>query len=247
MQLETAVLDQPILERYKMTQTFKVISTKTEGDVIASEEETKTIKDFYDKINQQQLPTIIEQGEQHSWIQTYSGRKFFPLNPVLDSIVIQDIAHALSMQCRFTGHCKFHYSIAYHSILVSYLCDEEFSLHGLLHDASEAYIADISSPIKRTVDFERYREIEKHLQDMIYERFGLSKEEPPSVKKADRLMLATEASQLLSPLHSEWKLPCNPAPFKIEQLSPEVVEKMFLVRFHELIDKLNEEFVLQGK
>ena len=172
-----------------------------------------------------------------AWIQTYSGRKFYPLDPHIDSIVIQDIAHALAMQCRFTGHCKFHYSIAQHSVLVSYLVSDQDKLHALLHDASEAYVCDMASPLKRSGQFEEYKKIEKRLQNTIYRRFNLNEEEPKSVKTADLLMLSTEAQTLLAPIHPEWKLPVNPLPMLIAPISPEEAKKMFLDRFNELFAK----------
>ena len=72
-----------------------------------------------------------------SYIETVSGRKFYFLNPNPEDIDIEDIAHALSMQCRFTGHTKWFYSVAEHAIWVSYLVPVHLALEGLLHDASE--------------------------------------------------------------------------------------------------------------
>jgi hypothetical protein len=83
------------------------------------------------------------------YIVTYTGRRFHFLDPKIDEISIEDIAHALSNVCRFTGHTKRFYSVAEHSCLVSALCDNR--LEGLLHDASEAYMSDLSSPLKMLV------------------------------------------------------------------------------------------------
>ena len=175
----------------------------------------------------------FDKGE--DWIQTYSGRRFNPLNPNPDAIVIQDIAHSLSMQCRFTGHCSDFYSIAQHSVFVSYICNQENALYGLLHDASEAYCQDIASPIKKTMEFSVYREVENKIQKAICTRFGLPHNEPRDVKKADLILLATEARDLMSPLHSDWKLDTNPLPFKITPLSPAQAKKLFMERFMELV------------
>ena len=166
-----------------------------------------------------------------SWIQTYTGKKFYPLNPRIEDIDIEDIAHALSMVCRYTGHCQKFFSVAEHSVLVSYLGDEKF---GLLHDGSECYIADIASPIKRMPEFSFYRDIEKNLQTMIYRKFGLISPEPDSLKKADLLMLSTEAYYLLNPLHPEWKIPYKPLPIQVKCLPPAEAKILFLDRFHEL-------------
>ena len=181
----------------------------------------------------------VLRGEDDSWIQTYTGKKFYPLNPGVEDICIEDIAHALSMQCRFTGHCKFHYSIAQHSVLVSYLSDDKDRMHALLHDASEAYICDLSSPLKRSVRFAEYRKIESVLQAAILRKFGLDEKEPSSVKTADLTMLGIEAKTLLFPIHPEWKLPIKPPPFAVIEMSPQEAEKIFLDRFYDLINSHN--------
>lgn len=172
--------------------------------------------------------------ENEPWIQTYSGKRFTPLNPTMNSIVIQDIANALSMQCRFAGHVSEFYSVAQHSVYVSYLCDQKDSLHGLLHDASEAYLVDIPSPLKRSDLFSEYRKIEENLQKTIYRRFGLDEEESESVKYADKLILGIEAKQLLT-LRDDWIIPDNTPPFLIKPLPSNEAKILFLKRFFELM------------
>jgi len=167
------------------------------------------------------------------WIQTYTGKRFSPTNPIPDSIVIEDIAHALSMICRYTGHSSKFYSVAEHSVLVSYLGDPKY---GLLHDASEAYICDIASPIKKLPEFETYRYIERNLQKIIYNKFGLNNDMPESTKKADLLMLSTEAHYLMSDI-KDWELDYKPLPFIPKCLSPYEAEQLFLLRYHELFDE----------
>jgi len=193
---------------------------------LVSVEEAQVIKDFF--------KPDFDKG---AWIQTCSGKKFFPLDPKMEDIDLESVAHSLSMQCRFTGHSKFHYSIAQHSVLVSYLCDSADAKHGLLHDATEFVLNDIPTPLKKLPQFSFYKEAEKKLQRIIYEKFGLSPDEPPSVKKADLLALATEANTLLDPIHPEWKLPCTPLPVKIAKITPEQAKELFLNRFLELFGK----------
>lgn len=173
------------------------------------------------------------------WIQTYSGRRFNPTNPVSNAIVIQDIAQALSMQCRFSGHVNGFYSVAQHSVGVSYLCNSEDALWGLLHDAAEAYLVDIPSPLKRSEHFASYRDFEIKMQAAVCTRFELENKEPASVKLADQIMLATEARDLMSPLRSDWIQVCDPAPFKIDPLLPHEAKTLFLKRFFQLIGKPN--------
>lgn len=169
-----------------------------------------------------------------AWIQTHSGRRFNPTKPNPDAIVIQDIAHALSMQCRFSGHCREFYSVAQHSVLVSYICDHKDAMWGLLHDASEAYLVDVPRPLKRSGLIQGYIEMEERMQEAICRRFALPFTEPPSVKEADTVLLATEARDLMSPLHSDWQQPRDPLPFKIEPWDHNKAKDMFMKRFFEL-------------
>ena len=149
------------------------------------------------------------------WIQTYSGRRFNPTKPNPSAIVIQDIAHALSMQCRFSGHCREFYSVAQHCVLVSHICNSEDALWGVLHDASEAYLVDVPRPLKHSGKFQAYLEMEEVMQRAICERFGLSPVEPASVKRADKILLSTEARDLMTPLHPDWRQPAESIPFTI--------------------------------
>src|SRR5579862_5085028 len=91
-----------------------------------------------------------------SWIQTYTGRKFWPLDPRSWDVCLEDVAHALAVKCRYGGHCRGFYSVAQHSVLVSQLLAEWKAdiwtvRWGLLHDANEAYSADVVRPIKNTM------------------------------------------------------------------------------------------------
>jgi 5'-deoxynucleotidase YfbR-like HD superfamily hydrolase len=205
---------------------------------ILTEEEEKLIRDLYSanpQLNNIKIPSQV--NSESAWIQTYTGKKMFPLAPRPEDVCIEDIAHALAMQCRFTGHCNFHYSVAQHSVYVSLNCPKD-ALHGLLHDASEAYICDLASPLKRSGRFEDYKVIEKNLQDVIYSKFGLTTKEPATVKAVDIRMLVTEARDLMSPQHPEWINSVEPYDWHIDQMSPSRAKHFFLQRFYELTDKL---------
>jgi len=132
-------------------------------------------------------------------IVTYTGKIVTPLNPDPETICIEDIAHSLANQCRFTGHTKEFYSVAQHSVLVSQLVPPEDVKWGVLHDASEAYLSDIARPIKQAEGLgETYLETEYLLMRAIAERFDLPPLPlPESVKRADNVMLDTEIKELM--------------------------------------------------
>jgi hypothetical protein len=136
------------------------------------------------------------------YIETISGKKFYFLNPDPDDIDINDIAHSLGMQCRYTGHAKMFYSIAEHSVLVSELCEPENAFWGLMHDASEAYLTDVASPIKQYLT--NYKEMEGVLMDAIADKYGLPREMPEDVHMADRIALLAEAQLLIPSGAKDW-------------------------------------------
>jgi hypothetical protein len=166
------------------------------------------------------------------WIQTFTGKKFFPLDPRPEDVDIEDIAHSLSLQCRFTGHCKFFYSVAQHSVLVSQLLPWDAALWGLLHDASEAYLCDLPRPLKnRTALGVEYSRIETGLMTCIAEAFDLGPI-PPMVKTADDIMLVTEASQIMGPCPEPWHvLGYKPRKEIIRSWPPNEAWGQFIQRF----------------
>lgn len=137
-----------------------------------------------------------------SWIQTFSGKKFDLLNPTPAMVDPVDIAHALSMICRFTGHTIGFYSVAEHSLRVAQLVPHMDVKQALLHDATEAYIQDISSPLKQLLP--DYKAIERRIHRAICDRFDLCYALPESVKRADLLMLRREREDLMGRPPEPW-------------------------------------------
>jgi len=174
-----------------------------------------------------------------TWIQIYTGRKFDLLNPSPEDVCIEDIAHALSMICRFNGHCNKFYSVAEHSLHVSYRAIRPWKLEGLLHDATEAYVGDMVKPLKCSEPMKAFREIEHDIRYAIATKFGLWLSVPPNVKYADLRMLATERDQLMGPEVEPWfEEEVEPFHFSIPCYAPRKAEQGFLQRFRELTEEL---------
>jgi uncharacterized protein len=166
------------------------------------------------------------------WIQTYTGKAFRPLDPAPGSIDIRDIAHSLSLLCRFNGHCGTFYSVAEHCVRISDYVPQQHAMWGLMHDAAEAYISDLPRPVKRQIpDFVRF---EDDLLQRIMAHYGLPWPMPAEVKRADDLLLATEMRDLMAPPPASWNLGVEPLPERIEPMSAPDAEAAFLARFHEL-------------
>jgi hypothetical protein len=125
-----------------------------------------------------------------------SGRIIDLDNFTEHDVLIEDIAHGLACVNRFNGALKIPVSVAQHSVYVCRLCRQtEFRLQALLHDASEAYIGDITKWLKGSPYFEKYRELEDHIQRTIYRKFNVPEEQGAVVDAADVLMVRFEAMQ----------------------------------------------------
>jgi hypothetical protein len=179
------------------------------------------------------------QKPEENYIETVSGIRFQFLEPTWEMFKIKDIAHALSMNCRYTGHCSRFYSVAEHSVHVSNLLNGTgLELAGLLHDASEAYIADISSPVKNCLP--DYKKIEDNISATLFAKYGLEYPVHPAVKHCDLVMLSTEAHHLIPSRGDTWdmwlyrKRPPVAAGIKPSCVDPQVAKTLFLERYYEL-------------
>lgn len=168
------------------------------------------------------------------WIQTYTGKQFFPLDPDPESIDIRDIAHALGMEPRYGGHAKWLYPVAQHCVLIARKLPRPLKLWGLIHDAPEAYgLRDICRPIKPHIP--GYADLEDNLMRAVAARFGLRGPCPPLVKEYDTRILHDERAVLMGPAPADWGLPGGPLGVDIEEWSWQRAEREFLALFEELV------------
>lgn len=166
-----------------------------------------------------------------SLIATYSGSLVDPLNLSPSDIQLGDVAHALAHLCRFTGHVRRFYSVAEHSYRVSFMVPPEDALWGLLHDATEAYLCDVSRPVKQQPALAGYRDAEDRVMRAVCQKFGLPPTMPSSVAWADRESCMQEGWLLVPGWPGRPTMETFPV---IRGLAPMAAKKAFLDRFSEL-------------
>ena len=156
--------------------------------------------------------------EDSPWTLTHTGRKLIYLEPTVDMISIDDIVYSTGNLCRFTGATSQFYSVAQHSVMVCKLVRELLDdalwenhteaywnqiLAGLLHDAAEAYINDLASPLKVAING-RYKEIENGLLATVFNAFEVPFNYMNAiVKQADNMAIQIERYYFM-PDHPEW-------------------------------------------
>lgn len=193
--------------------------------------------------------STVSKMARDAWIHTYTGKKFRPLDPDPKLIDLQDVAHALSNVCRYTGHAAEFYSVAEHSVRVLWFVEDHSGViagkdpadrsrlmseavrWALLHDASEAYLSDLAAPVKSVPEMEHYRRAEKALEHSIAVRFKLPRAMPEIVRFADRSLLASEWPVVFNGAPAPWGSPFPPpSPRHVEGLgwSPKHARSMFL-------------------
>lgn len=173
------------------------------------------------------------------WIETYTGQQFHFANPQPSEIHIEDIAHALSLLCRYNGHTKRFYSVAEHSILISqwllFNGYEDLALTGLLHDGAEAYIGDMPRPIKVTMP--EFKRLEERIDRAVSLRFGTAYPFPPIVKELDTRILVDERKQVMNPSPNKWGTDdLEGISVEMDLWQPQDVEKIFLYTYRMLTE-----------
>ena len=173
-----------------------------------------------------------------AWIESFSGLRVYPLAMTEKMVVIEDIAHALSMKCRYGGHCLKFISVAEHSVYVANVLAQMDKLElikwGLFHDAAEAYLPDVARPIKDHI--QGFRAIEQQCERAIADKFNLCpKYIPKDVKHVDTSVLYREKEVVMRD-GPEWsKVDVIPLPdLEIHCWTPEEAEEQFMLMFNRL-------------
>lgn len=174
------------------------------------------------------------------FVETRTGKRVSVQDPKPDQFDIKDIAYALSNTCRFNGHCAGFYSVAEHSVAVALRLPVDLRLAGLLHDATEAYLGDIPSPIKQFLN--DYRVIERRFEEAIIRTFDLelTANDWQQVKTADIDALFTEAHFLIPSQGKDWTFFQGPVKHSVRYdlapmcLPPQEAFKLFMGLFHKL-------------
>lgn len=180
------------------------------------------------------------------WMQTYTGKAFFPLDPQPEDLDIHDIAFGLARCCRFAGQIQRFYSVAEHAVHVSFECSPRHALEGLMHDAAEAYLGDLTRPVKialRQIESGRigatgrssYDDLEDAICKAIAKRWKLTYPWPADVKAADESVLMAERRDLMrKPPPRPYKENAEASTQRIEGWNDGAAAREFLKRFHYL-------------
>jgi hypothetical protein len=174
------------------------------------------------------------------WIQTYTGRAFHFDDFSSADICIEDIAHSLSMECRYGGHTAWHYSVAQHSVhvydaLLGETGDRMTLRQGLLHDAPEAYAKDIPRPLKARLG-EGYKHFDSRIWAAICAKYKLKFELTPIIKEIDLRIALDEKRALLCKGEKEWtgiSSAFKPTWISIPEWSPSRAKAEFMNRFRQ--------------
>lgn len=174
------------------------------------------------------------------FILTYTKKQFWPTKAKEEDVDIIDVAHALSMLCRANGHSTHFYSVGQHSVYCGLEAknrglSKRIQLACLLHDASEAYISDITRPVKRLLS--EYLVIEEKLQNTIFKKYklhDLTDEENAMVKEIDDALLNYELKNLLGvENYNDLKLEKE---YDLSFILMEDTKKQFLNLYNEIIN-----------
>lgn len=145
-------------------------------------------------------------------IETASGRFVDLSDPDPATIHIEDIAHGLAMVCRYNGQASRFYSVAEHAVAVSRELERRgaskmLQIAGLHHDDAEAYLGDVTRPLKSLLQ-PKYGRLTNMMDDAIIEALNLPWDgdalHMEEVKEVDNFILLIEAKHLLPSEGANW-------------------------------------------
>ena len=191
------------------------------------------------------------------WMQTATGRQFWPLDPRADEVRINDVALQLAKICRFSGATREFYSVAQHSVLVSIEAERVAALTmpprtarccalaGLLHDVAEAYLNDVIRPLKRHEPLKTwYVAVERRVLIQVLHALGTTRDgdeltlddcESDLVRCADDAVCAAEMRDLMAPPPAPWReFLGKPVACAVEAWSPDLAAYIFKQRYRAL-------------
>lgn len=173
-----------------------------------------------------------------AWMGTFTGERFWPLDPKPWDFHLGDIAHHLSMTCRYGGAVQRFYSVAEHSVLVSLFVAPEYAKEALLHDASEAYVGDLIRPLKHQPELKAFRDAEDRIYPMVMTAFKVEStpESRAAISEVDDRIIVDETQALMRcPEKYADRYPVGRAlGATIRALDPQAAKALFLSRYLEL-------------
>lgn len=178
---------------------------------------------------------------------TFSGLGLSLLDPQPDQVDIHDIARALSQINRFNGNTRFPYSVGLHSLMAaeagaSIGHTAQFKLAALMHDAAEAYVGDVSTPVKELLG-DKFRDIERRVSEVIYRKYGVDevlvysdtmRDIDRTLANAERSLLICDAAHWPAGYTTQTSMHGAKCRAVEDELSPGAVQVLFLSRFQEL-------------
>lgn len=235
-------------ERQQTHPRLPAPTIDVDGHVI----ELEPIDDEGDDDEDDHPARVLDESDDTAWMQTYSGRKFWPLTPRAKDVELADVAHGLAMTCRYGGHSRLFYSVAEHCILVSQFVEiharnanrsaadvRRLAQLALMHDSAEAYIGDMIRPLKHQPEMHEFRRAEGAIEAEIAEAFHLqwSDDAHEIVKRIDDRILVDEIEYLMPNPEMyirPWLRDLSPLGATFRCMPPAEAQMAFLDRYREL-------------